>query len=109
MARQANRVEPVLHNRLAVLRAEHGLSRQELAAAIGVLDGEPRVEVTLRGGDGQAQRETTHFRGTFGRAPVGSLLLYVDSSGGLALADNQGNAAARLGLAVGDRVRITLA
>ena len=83
--------------------------RDELAAAIGVLDGEPRVEVTLRDGDGQAQRETTHFRGTFGRAPVGSLLLYVDSSGGLALADNQGNAAARLGLGVGDRVRITLA
>jgi len=83
--------------------------RDELAAAIGVLDGEPRVEVTLRDGDGQAQRETTHFRGTFGRGPVGSLLLYVDSSGGLALADNQGNAAARLGLGVGDRVRITLA
>ena len=36
MARQADRVEPVLHNRLAVLRAEHGLSRQELADAIGV-------------------------------------------------------------------------
>ena len=36
MTRQAERVEPVLHNRLAVLRAEHGLSRQELADAIGV-------------------------------------------------------------------------
>ena len=36
MARQAERVEPVLHNRLAVLRAERGLSRQELADALGV-------------------------------------------------------------------------
>jgi putative transcriptional regulator len=36
MPRQAERVEPVLHNRLAVLRAERSLSRQELAAAIGV-------------------------------------------------------------------------
>lgn len=30
------RAEPALHNRLAVLRAERGLSRQDLAAAIGV-------------------------------------------------------------------------
>ncbi len=29
------RVEPTLHNRLAVLRAERGLSRQELADAVG--------------------------------------------------------------------------
>lgn len=36
MPRQADRVEPVLHNRLAVLRAERGLSRQELADALGV-------------------------------------------------------------------------
>ncbi len=36
MGRQSERVEPVLHNRLAVLRAERNLSRQELADAIGV-------------------------------------------------------------------------
>ena len=36
MARTAERVEPILHNRLAVLRAERGLSRQELADALGV-------------------------------------------------------------------------
>ena len=36
MARPAERVEPALHNRLAVLRAERGLSRQELADALGV-------------------------------------------------------------------------
>ena len=36
MARPPERTEPVLHNRLAVFRAERGLSRQELAAALGV-------------------------------------------------------------------------
>ena len=36
MARQAERVEPVLHNRLAVLRAERGLSRQDLAGELAV-------------------------------------------------------------------------
>lgn len=36
MARAAARTEPVLHNRLAVLRTERGLSRQELAEALGV-------------------------------------------------------------------------
>lgn len=36
MARPNERVEPILHNRLAVLRAERGLSRQELADALGV-------------------------------------------------------------------------
>jgi DNA-binding XRE family transcriptional regulator len=36
MPRPSDRIEPVLHNRLAVLRAERGLSRQELADALGV-------------------------------------------------------------------------
>ena len=36
MPRGSERVEPVLYNRLAVLRAERGLSRQELADALGV-------------------------------------------------------------------------
>ena len=36
MARIAERVEPVIHNRLAVLRAERGMSRQELAEALAV-------------------------------------------------------------------------
>ncbi len=84
--------------------------RDDLVAAIGSLAGEPRVEIALDGADGAAARqETTNFRQTFGRAPLGSSLVYVDSSGGLALADNQGNLAARLGLGVGDRVRISLA
>ncbi len=36
MPRPAERVEPVLHNRLVVLRAERGLSRQDLADALNV-------------------------------------------------------------------------
>ena len=36
MAKPAQRTEPVLHNRLAVLRTERGLSRQELADALAV-------------------------------------------------------------------------
>ncbi len=36
MPRAADRTEPVLHNRLAVLRAERGLSRQDLADGLGV-------------------------------------------------------------------------
>jgi DNA-binding XRE family transcriptional regulator len=36
MARVSERVEPILHNRLAVLRAERRLTRQELADALGV-------------------------------------------------------------------------
>ena len=36
MVRQAERGDAGLHNRLAVLRVERGLSRQELADALGV-------------------------------------------------------------------------
>jgi DNA-binding XRE family transcriptional regulator len=36
MTRTADRTEPVLHNRLTVLRAERGLSRQALADALSV-------------------------------------------------------------------------
>jgi S-adenosylmethionine hydrolase len=84
--------------------------RDDLTAAVGALEAEPRLEVELIGANrAVVQHEPAHYRLTFGHAPVGSSLVYVDSSGGLALADNQGNAAARLGLGVGDRVRISLA
>ncbi|HEX2645677.1 MAG TPA: helix-turn-helix transcriptional regulator [Candidatus Dormibacteraeota bacterium] len=36
MARTPQRMEPVLHNRLAVMRTERGLSRQDLAQALDV-------------------------------------------------------------------------
>ena len=43
---------------------------------------------------------------TFADVPVGSLLLYEDSSGTLALAINQGSARDELGLDPGDEVRL---
>jgi S-adenosylmethionine hydrolase len=43
---------------------------------------------------------------TFAEAPPGSLLLYEDAARRLALAVSHGDAAARLGLAVGDELRI---
>ena len=36
MVRLSERAEPVLHNRLAILRAERSLSRQDLAVALAV-------------------------------------------------------------------------
>ncbi|MBJ7601427.1 MAG: transcriptional regulator [Candidatus Nephthysia bennettiae] len=36
MGRSSERTDPVLHNRLAVLRTERRISRQELADALGV-------------------------------------------------------------------------
>ena len=58
MARPTERSEPAVHNRLAVLRAERSLSRQDLAEALGVnyytigyLEREeynPSLEVALR-------------------------------------------------------------
>ena len=44
---------------------------------------------------------------TYGAVPVGDPLLYADSSGWLALAVNQGSAAARFGVGSGDTVSIT--
>jgi S-adenosylmethionine hydrolase len=46
------------------------------------------------------------FVATFGDVEDGASLVYVDSGGHLALADNRGNAAARLGATAGTRIRI---
>ena len=42
--------------------------------------------------------ETVHWRATFGEAGPGEILLYEDSYGRICLAENQGDAAADLGL-----------
>ncbi len=44
---------------------------------------------------------------SFGHVPEGAVLLYLDSSGDLALAEHGGNLAARIGSTVGDAVEIT--
>jgi hypothetical protein len=51
--------------------------------------------------------EDTVWGNTFGSVPVGSSVLMADSEGQLSLADNQGDAARRLGLAVDRPVTIT--
>jgi S-adenosylmethionine hydrolase len=57
----------------------------------------------------EGRRESLSWQRTFGEAPAGGLLLYEDSAGNLAIAVANGNAATRLGLGPGDRVRIRAA
>jgi S-adenosylmethionine hydrolase len=77
----------------------------ELAAAFGSpADGTPLV--VDFGGDRPA-REETRYGTTFGVVPRGSSLVYIDSLGNLAMADNQGNLAGRLGVGHDRPVRIT--
>ena len=79
----------------------------ELRGAFGELaDKTPLVAVF----DGpEPVREPTRYAWTFGSVPQGASLVYVDSLGNLAMADNQGNLAARLGIGHDRPVRITRA
>lgn len=80
----------------------------ELARAVGMLEaGRPLVvEFASANGD-ESTLERTAWQETFGRVPVGRSLLFPDSLGRVALADNQADAAARLGVEVGRAARIT--
>jgi putative transcriptional regulator len=90
MGRIAQRVEPVLHNRLAVLRTERELSRQDLAEAlrvnyqtVGYLErGEynPSLELALR----VAEYFALPVEAVFSRRPftLMSEQLYPDRSAG---------------------------
>ena len=79
----------------------------ELADAFGdMADGQPLV---VEFGGPQPVREASRFGTTFGSVPAGASLVYVDSVGNLAMADNQGSVAARLGVAHDRPVRITRA
>ena len=81
--------------------------RADLAAAVGPLDpGRPLV-VTFAPLDSRPEiRETVPWATTFGEVPLGRPLLYEDSFGRLAYADNQGDVASRLGLGVDRPARI---
>ncbi|MEO7229070.1 MAG: SAM-dependent chlorinase/fluorinase, partial [Candidatus Limnocylindrales bacterium] len=82
-------------------------SPADLEAAIGPLKLGRRIALEFPAHDGRpAVREETIWESTFGRVPLGSSLLLEDSEGHLSLADNQGNAAERLGLDVDRPVRI---
>ncbi len=79
----------------------------DLEAALGPLEPGRPVVLEFAAHDGEpAVLESTVWERTFGRVPLGSSLLMEDSEGQLSLADNQGNAAERLHLAVGRPVRI---
>jgi S-adenosylmethionine hydrolase len=79
----------------------------DLEAAIGPLTTGRPVVVEFPVHRGQpAVEERTAWARTFGDVPLGASLLYSDSEGNLALADNQGDAAARLGLTLDRPARI---
>ena len=82
----------------------------DLEAAIGPLTPGRRISLEFPAHDGRpAVTETTIWERTFGSVPVGASLLMEDSEGHLSFADNQGNAAERLGVAVDRPVRIRAA
>ena len=82
----------------------------DLEAAIGPLeDGRPLLIEFAAFADAPPFAERTIWERTFGRVPVGSSLLMADSEGHLSLADNQGDAARRLGLAMDRPARIRAA
>jgi len=81
--------------------------RDELAAAFGELpEGTP---LAAEFGEPGPFREPTRFGTTFGAVGVGESLVYVDSLGNLAMADNQGSLATRLGVGHERPVRISRA
>jgi S-adenosylmethionine hydrolase len=79
--------------------------RDELDAAFGDLeDGTPML-AEFQGGP----REETRYGTTFGTVPLGASVVYVDSLGNLAMADNQASLATRLGVGPDRSLRITRA
>jgi len=91
----------------------------DLEAAIGPLTPGRTVELAFDGhghgdadadadadGGGPTVRTTAPWARTFGDVPLGAALLYENSFGQLALAVNQGDAAARLGVAAGQPVTL---
>jgi len=80
----------------------------DLARAVGALAPGRRLQVEFGSTDGREPLvEVVPWAQTFGEVPIGSPLLYEDSFGGLAYADNQSNVAARLSIEVDRPVRIS--
>jgi S-adenosylmethionine hydrolase len=81
--------------------------RSDLADAVGELSPGRELRVEFAGSNGQAPIvETVPWARTFGEIPIGRPLLFEDSSGRLAYADNQADAARRLGVGVDRPVTI---
>ena len=79
--------------------------RDELEAAFGELEDGAPLEAEFTGGP----VERTRYGTTFGMVPQGASLVYVDSLGNLAIADNQGSLATRLEIGPDRPVHITRA
>jgi S-adenosylmethionine hydrolase len=71
-----------------------GATRAQLEQAVGPLTAGDRLATSIGG----AAPLDIPWLTTFGASPVGSLLFYEDSYGRVCLAENQGDAATRLGL-----------
>jgi S-adenosylmethionine hydrolase len=81
--------------------------RDDLARAVGELTPGRSLRVEFAAANGhEAVVETVPWARTFGEIPVGRPLLFEDSSGRLAYADNQADAARRLGVGVDRPVTI---
>ena len=79
----------------------------DLEKAIGKLEPGRPLLLEFGGPNGAPKtRELTTWVETFGRVPLGASVVMADSEGHLSFADNQGNAAARLGLSIDQAVRI---
>jgi S-adenosylmethionine hydrolase len=86
----------------------------DLVAALGPLASGTRLRVQLEpppdaGVAAEAGGEIAAWAQTFGEVPAGAPLVYVDSVGELAYADNRSSVAGRLGIDVDRGVRITRA
>jgi S-adenosylmethionine hydrolase len=81
-------------------------ARHDLEGAVGELGSGRRLSVEFAPAGGSPTIEEAPWARTFGEIPTGAPLVYEDSFGLLAYADNQGNVAARLGLEAGRAVRI---
>lgn len=80
----------------------------DLEGAIGILTPGRALRLEFPAVEGRpAVVEDTVWGATFGSVPLGSSVLISDSQGNLSLADNQGDAASRLGLAVDRPVIVT--
>jgi S-adenosylmethionine hydrolase len=79
-----------------------GATRGQLEAALGPLTPGDRLGLRI----GAHAEVETPWLATFGEAGVGDLLLYEDSYGRVCLAENQGDAASRLGLREDDPIAI---
>lgn len=76
--------------------------RDDLRAAFGETDDGHRFRVAI----GSMEAEEATFARSFGHVEMGEAILYLDSSGDLALAANQADLAARIGAESGMSVRI---